>query len=70
VWLVAATPAAKAVIERIDVIDRALRDQLRSGISRGERQALARTLLRLQRNLDAVLAGEPAPSTGGEAKVS
>ncbi len=58
VWLVATTPAATAVVDEIDAIDEKLRIQLRAGIGRAERQALAQTLLRLQDNLAAVLAEE------------
>ena len=54
VWLVAPTDAARGVVGDIDVIDQKLRTQLRAGISRAERQALAQTLLRLQANLAAV----------------
>lgn len=54
VWLVAPTDAARGVADDIDIIDQKLRTQLRAGISRAERQALAQTLLRLQANLAAV----------------
>jgi DNA-binding MarR family transcriptional regulator len=54
VWLVAPTDAARSVVDQIATIDQALRTQLRAGISRAERQALAQTLLRLQANLAAV----------------
>jgi len=58
VWLVAATPTSQAVVAEIATIDRRLRDELRAGITRAERQQLAQTLLRLQGNLAAVLADE------------
>lgn len=59
VWLVALTAAAGAVVADIEAIDVRLRDELRAGISRADRQALAQTLVRLQRNLAGVLAEDP-----------
>ncbi|MGH9035454.1 MAG: MarR family winged helix-turn-helix transcriptional regulator, partial [Acidimicrobiia bacterium] len=59
VWLVAATPTADRVVDGIDAIDQKLRSQLRAGISRAERQALAQTLLRLQANLAVVFDTNP-----------
>ena len=55
VWLVAPTAAAGPIVDAIAAVDESLRTQLRAGISRAERQALAQTLLRLQANLAAVL---------------
>jgi len=57
-WLVALTPRAQPLVERVRVIDRRLRDELREGIDRSERRQLARTLLRLQANLEVVLEEE------------
>jgi DNA-binding MarR family transcriptional regulator len=51
VWLVHITDAGRAVVIRINEIDQQLREQLRQGISRQERQQLAVLLLRLQSNL-------------------
>lgn len=53
VWLVAITPAGREVSKSIADLDVVLRSELRSGISRPERQALAGLLLRLQRNIAA-----------------
>jgi len=58
VWLVAATQAGKDLAEPLGEIDRVLRAELRAGISRSERQQLARLLLRLQGNLARVLDDE------------
>lgn len=55
VWMVAATAGAAGVGARIDAIDRQLREQLRAGITKAERQQLAVTLTRLQHNLAAVV---------------
>lgn len=52
VWLVAATDAGRDVVEQFYDIDRALRDELRRGISRDDRQQLAETLERLDINID------------------
>ena len=51
VWLVAITDAGERVAESIADVDRVLRAELRSGISRADRQTLAATLVRLQQNL-------------------
>jgi DNA-binding MarR family transcriptional regulator len=51
VWRVAATDAGVATAARIAECDAVLRDELRAGISREDRQQLARLLVRLQQNL-------------------
>jgi DNA-binding MarR family transcriptional regulator len=51
VWLVAITDAGRDVTSSIADVDRVLRDELRAGISRTERQQLANVLVRLQDNL-------------------
>ena len=56
VWLVQTTQAGKELADPIRESDTELRAQLRAGISREERQQLAQLLLRLQANLDRVLA--------------
>jgi MarR family transcriptional regulator for hemolysin len=55
VWLVAATPGGKELAARVIEVDRGLRAELRAGISREERQQLARLLVRLQENAAGVL---------------
>jgi len=56
VWRVEATQQGLDVAKPIGEIDQVLRRELRSGISREERQQLAQLLLRLQSNLASVLA--------------
>ncbi|MFW2336473.1 MarR family winged helix-turn-helix transcriptional regulator [Ilumatobacter sp.] len=51
VWLVAMTPSGADLVEAIADVDRVLRAELRTGISRADRQTLAATLIRLQQNL-------------------
>ena len=51
VWLIAITDAGRELCVSISEVDQVLRDELRSGISRTERQALADVLVRLQDNL-------------------
>jgi DNA-binding MarR family transcriptional regulator len=53
IWLVNATPAGRELTEEISAIDARLRQQLRIGIDRHERQMLASLLVRIQRNLKA-----------------
>ncbi len=55
VWLVAITPAGQALVDDIAGIDRLLRSELREGISKDERSALASVMNRLQANVAAVL---------------
>lgn len=52
VWLVSATEAGRELADQVALIDERLRTQLRKGIDRRERQALARLLIRLQSNLE------------------
>ena len=59
VWRVAIRPAGKDLVQQIHAIDRELRQQLRSGIPRSERQRLAGLLLHLQSNLAGILAEAP-----------
>jgi len=54
-WLIALRPEGSDLITPICEIDKILRSELRSGISRIERQQLAGLLLRLQFNLSEIL---------------
>jgi len=58
VWLLSATPDGHEMAVHIAEVDRDLRAELREGLSRAERQALAETLVRLQSNLKTVLEPE------------
>ena len=58
VWLVEITIAGKELVEEVYVRDQILREQLRNGITRQERQQLAAVLVRLGNNLASVLAEE------------
>jgi DNA-binding MarR family transcriptional regulator len=51
VWQIQLTAGGRALIERITSIDEALRTELRTGISREERHALAAVTQQLQANL-------------------
>jgi len=51
VWLLAITESGAELAGSIAEVDRVLRAELRAGITRSERQALAGLLIRLQRNL-------------------
>ncbi len=55
VWLIHLTDKGSDYVDAINEIDRRLREQLRRGIGREERQQLAQTLTRLQANLVAML---------------
>lgn len=59
VWLVAATDAGRQLMGDVAAIDGHLRDQLRRGIDRSERQVLADILMRLKQNLDNAGVDEP-----------
>jgi len=52
VWLVAATDEGRRLMIEVADIDKRLRNQLRRGIDRAERQMLAEILVRLKDNLD------------------
>jgi MarR family transcriptional regulator, transcriptional regulator for hemolysin len=54
VWLVHLTERGRQYVDAVNEIDRHLREQLRKGIGRAEREQLAQTLTRLQQNVDAV----------------
>ncbi len=60
VWRIGLTSAGQAMLTQINTIDEKLRTELRSGISRQERQALAAVLGRLQGNLRTALAAPVA----------
>jgi MarR family transcriptional regulator, transcriptional regulator for hemolysin len=51
VWMVAITDSGREIARRVADVDHVLRSELRSGISRAERQQLAAVLVRLQRNV-------------------
>jgi len=55
VWMVAITASGRELVDKVTEIDAVLRAELRSGISRSERQQLAAVLVRLQRNLVSVI---------------
>jgi len=61
VWLVAITGAGTDLVGAVERIDKALRSDLRRGISRSERQQLAELLLRLQANLSDILVDGERP---------
>jgi MarR family transcriptional regulator, transcriptional regulator for hemolysin len=54
VWLVHITEAGQQLVATINELDETLREQLRAGLSRQDRQRLAAILLQIQRNLAAV----------------
>ena len=64
VWLVKVTADGKDLAAKAIEIDVVVRKQLRSGISREERQALANVLVRLQHNISSELDAEPDTSKG------
>jgi DNA-binding MarR family transcriptional regulator len=63
VWLVAITAEGTELADRIADVDAVLRAELRRGIGREERQALAWVMTRLQQNLATAIAKTPDPST-------
>ena len=54
VWLVHITEIGRQLVETINRLDIGIREQLRAGLSRQDRQQLAMILLRIQTNLAAV----------------
>jgi DNA-binding MarR family transcriptional regulator len=61
VWMVAATDSGRALAGDVAAVDEVLRSELRSGITRAERQQLAAVLVRLQRNLATAISGTTSP---------
>ncbi len=55
VWMVAITGAGRAMAGEVAEVDAVLRSELRSGISRAERQDLAAVLVRLHHNVAAAV---------------
>ena len=60
VWNVAVSPSGSELAARVLTVDTAFRAELRTGISRSERQALASLMTRLQRNLVSAIASSPS----------
>lgn len=63
VWLVQLTKPGRELHKSIIEIDKTVRGELRSGVSRAERQLLAKLLLRLQANLSAALSSPKQTQT-------
>jgi DNA-binding MarR family transcriptional regulator len=59
VWIVDITPSGRALVDQVRAVDEVLRAELRRGIGREERQALAWVMTRLQHNLRAALDAHP-----------
>jgi DNA-binding MarR family transcriptional regulator len=55
VWQVVITEAGRELVAQVEDVDRQLRGELRHGIGREERQALAWVMTRLQQNLHAAI---------------
>jgi DNA-binding MarR family transcriptional regulator len=60
VWRVAITDAGHDVVAQVEDVDRQLRGELRHGIGREERQALAWVMTRLQQNLHTAIESSTA----------
>ena len=67
VWLLVATDAGRAKASEVAEVDEVLRAELRDGISRDDRQALAGLLVRLQRNIDRATNTSSATTTSEKA---
>ena len=64
VWLIKVTTAGAALAADAVELDRGIREELRAGIPREDRQALANVLVRLQHNISAALETEPETPKG------
>ena len=60
VWQIQVTRSGKDLVGRVTAIDEMLRTELRTGITRAERQALTAVLQQLQSNLRRASGHEPA----------
>ncbi len=71
VWLISITESGQQLVEEITAIDEVVRESLRVGITRSERQELASLLVRIQSNLAVGLDQQgmdptaTAPTNGG-----
>lgn len=61
-WLVSVTPAGATKAAEVAHVDEVFRSELRSGITRAERQQLAAVLLRLQSNVAVAISGANGPT--------
>lgn len=61
VWLVRLTPEGEHLAAAAVDIDVVVRRELRAGVSREERQALANVLMRLQHNISTAMSSEANP---------
>ncbi len=61
VWLVEITQPGRRMADRVRQVDEVLRAELRRGIGREERQALAWVMTRLQQNLSTVICSGSDP---------
>ena len=59
VWLVRLTPEGEQLAAAAVGIDVVVRQELRAGVSREDRQALANVLVRLQQNISDAMSTEP-----------
>lgn len=66
VWQIHLTAAGQTIVEQIAVIDTGLRTELRDGVSRAERQALAQVLQTLQANLRRALTDRSVEDASAE----
>ena len=69
VWLVEVTAQGKELASDAIEIDQVVRKQLRAGIPREDRQALANVIVRLQHNISAALHTEDSTQPGEESDV-
>ena len=64
VWLIKATPLGTDLAAEAVALDEGIRKELRAGIPREDRQALANVLVRLQHNISSALETEPDTPKG------
>ena len=62
VWLVAITATGSELAAQVNQVDQVLRAELRHGLGREERQALAWVMTRLQQNLATAISKTPDPT--------
>jgi DNA-binding MarR family transcriptional regulator len=62
VWLVHITPVGEELVTTINELDQGLRERLRAGLTREDRQRLAEILVQIQRNLSPARPAGELPS--------